>query len=54
MQNRILTRGNEVFVDTGVGEYRGQPHRQWTQARGLLRMGALAYAADCSTAALDK
>ena len=49
MNNRIIARGNEVFVDTGVGEYRGQPHRQWTHARGFLRMGALAHAGDFST-----
>ena len=49
MNNRIISRGNEIFVDTGVGEYRGQPHRQWTHARGFLRMGALAHSGDFST-----
>ena len=41
MENRILARGNELFVGTGVGEYRGQPKYRWDHARGFLRLGAL-------------
>ena len=41
MENRIISRGNELFVGSGVGEWRGQPKYQWTHANGFLMLGAL-------------
>ena len=41
MENRIIPRGRQVL--SGVGDYRGQPLREFNHAKGIIKLGALSH-----------